>query len=134
MLGEGRSYLGATGGKKKENKTIAKRLSELCWAEVWLQPAAGEEVEQQGKGRTSVSFGLVVPCPEPFLMSGYAAWLICLSSVLGLPAVTRGDLGSVRAWGMRGQQGERGGDGGSRWHPTRRLPTLLEVITIGFPT
>lgn len=31
-------------------------------------------------------------------MGGYAAQLIRLSFVLGLPAVTRGDLGSVRAW------------------------------------
>lgn len=54
--------MGARGGKKNNKmKTIAKQLSEFCWADVWLQPAAGEEVVQQRKGRTSVSFGLVVP-------------------------------------------------------------------------
>lgn len=64
------------------------------------------------------------PCPEPSGMSAHAAWLIRLSSGLGLPAVRRGDLG--RAWERRRRWWQ--------WIATREKVGSLgfKVFIIGF--
>lgn len=105
MLGERRSCLGVRREKcSKIKATITKRWSEFCWAAVWLQPAAGEEVQRKdfcvfwtqcllpGAISDERFRCLVHPEPRP-----------------RLPAVTGRDLGSIRAWGREGSErrGER---------------------------
>lgn len=99
------------GGKNNKMKTtIAKRLSEFCWADVWLQPAAGEEVVQQGKERTSVSFGL--GCPLPRAISDERLRCLAHSLELHPRAASSHEAGFRQRQGleMRRQREERRGE------------------------
>lgn len=79
---------------------------------------------QGGEGRAGVFLGCH-PCPEPCGMSGHAAWLILLSSGLGLPA---GTGGFGQGWAWAGSKRRGGGDGGSRWKPRRSLVKVFIIV------
>lgn len=89
--------------------TIAKLLSGFCWVDVRLQPAAGEEAGQQGKG-----FCLCwTRCPLPRAVSH--GWLCCLAHSLKLcPRAASSHKGGfrqrqeleMRRWGGEGREEE----------------------------